>query len=163
MTIKTISTENWEHIRKIVAQAQNSSMHCAIATVDQKGMPSITPIGTLFLKEQLGQAFFFNTYSQQIEKNSLNNPKICIQAVNSSRLYWIKSMLQGHFKHIPGVRMYAEISTLRKATQEELDLVEHRIRSLKWTKGGQMIWSNFQYVHDINIQQFRWIEYPHMM
>lgn len=45
-----IDSQNWQQIIKTISTAQRASMHCSIATVDQLGQPNITPIGTVFLK-----------------------------------------------------------------------------------------------------------------
>ena len=42
-----ISDNEWHQIRQVVADAQRAAMHCSIATVNCKGFPSITPIGTI--------------------------------------------------------------------------------------------------------------------
>ena len=55
-----MNLHNWQHIRKVVADAQRAAMHCSIATVDQHLQPTITPIGTLFLHEQGYSGFFFD-------------------------------------------------------------------------------------------------------
>ena len=67
------------------------------------------------------------------------NNKACIQAINSSRLFWLKSLFKGEFSDYPGVRLYVEIGELRPATHEELAQISQRIQSLKWTKGSQLI------------------------
>lgn len=54
-----MNLQDWKHIQKIAAAAQQSSMHCSIATVDQNLQPTITPIGTLFLHEATFSGFFF--------------------------------------------------------------------------------------------------------
>ena len=109
----------WSHIHKVVNDAQKAATHCSIATVDAQLQPTITPIGTLFLKDnQTG--FFFDTYAESFKENLPQNNKACIQAINSSRLFWLKSLLKGQFSDYPGVRLYVEIGELRPATHEEL-------------------------------------------
>jgi hypothetical protein len=79
---------------------QKAAMHCSIATVDAQLQPTITPIGTLFLREnQTG--FFFETYAESFKEHLPQNNKACIQAVNSSRLFWLKSLFKGKFRIIP--------------------------------------------------------------
>ena len=114
-----MNLQEWQHIRKVVNDAQKSAMHCSIATVDEQLQPSITPIGTLFLRENYS-GFFFDTYAESFKENLPQNNKACIQAINSSRLFWLKSLLKGEFSDYPGVRLYVEISTLRAANDEEL-------------------------------------------
>lgn len=157
-----INDQEWRHIRKVVNDAHKAAMHCSIATVDAQLQPTITPIGTLFLREnQTG--FFFDTYSEFFKENFPQNNKACIQAVNSSRLFWLKSLFKGEFSNYPGVRLYVEIDELRPANKEELAQIAQRIQSLKWTKGSRLIWSDFTQVRDFSVHSFRWVKYPKMM
>ena len=157
-----MNNQEWQHIRKVVNDAQKAAMHCSIATVDARLQPTISPIGTLFLKEnQTG--FFFDTYTESLQQNLPQNSKACIQAVNSSRLFWLKALFKGQFSDYPGVRLYVEIGDLRLANAEELAQISRRIQSLKWTKGSQLIWSDFTHVRDFTVQSFRWVKYPKMM
>ena len=157
-----MNNQEWRHIRKVMENTQKAAMHCSIATVDAQLQPTITPIGTLFLREnQTG--FVFDTYAESFKENLPQNKKACIQAINSSRLFWLKSLFKGEFSDYPGVRLYVEIGELRPATNEELAQITQRIQSLKWTKGSQLIWSDFTQVRDFSVQSFRWVKYPKMM
>ena len=149
-----MNNQKWQHICKVVNDAQKAAMHCSIATVDAQLQPTITPIGTLFLRENQSGFFFTESLQQNLPQNS----KACIQAVNSSRLFWLKSLFKGQFSDYPGVRLYVEVGDLRLANAEELAQISRRIQILKWTKGSQFIWSDFTHVRD-----FRWVKYPNMI
>ena len=157
-----MNKQEWQHIGKVMNDAQKAAMHCSIATVDAQLQPTITPIGTLFLRENQS-GFFFDTYTESLQQNLPQNSKACIQAVNSSRLFWLKSLFKGEFSDYPGVRLYVEIGDLRLANAEELAQISRRIQILKWTKGSQLIWSDFTHVRDFTVQSFRWVKYPKMM
>ncbi|WP_171265216.1 pyridoxamine 5'-phosphate oxidase family protein [Acinetobacter sp. ANC 3813] len=158
-----MNIENWTHIRKIVADAQRASMHCSIATVNQDMQPTITPIGTVFLHEDQFSGFFFDTFSESLRENLRLNSKACIQAINSSKLFWLKSLINGQFQDYPGIRLYVEIGDLRPTNEAELALVQQRIKALKWTKGSRLIWNDFHQVSDFKVHNYRWVEYPAMM
>ena len=162
MTSVQIDSKNWSAIRNVVRHSQNAAMHCSIATICPSGFPTITPIGTLFLNDEIGHGFFFDTYSESINENLKRSSKACIQAVNSSRIFWIKSMLYGSFTSCQGVRLYATIGPLRPANQIEKQQVQQRIQALNWTKGAKLIWADFNQVRDIHIQTFKWVKYPSM-
>ena len=72
-------------------------------------------------------------------------------------------MFMGKFKNYPGIRLYVTVSGLRQATPAEIQCVQARIASLKWTKGCRLIWSDFSHVRDIQVHAFKWAEYPQMM
>lgn len=155
--------QEWAHIRKVIAQAQKASMHCSIATVDKDLQPTITPIGTLFLHDTSARGFFFDSFSEALQANLSHHPKACIQAINSSSLFWLQSLFKGQFKDFPGIRLYVEIGDLRPANEAELALVNRRIRALKRTKGSKLIWNDFKNVRDFQVYGYKWVKYPYMM
>jgi hypothetical protein len=67
-------------------------------------------------------------------ENLSQNSKACIQSVNSGKLFWLISLIQGNFSDYPGVRLYVEIGDLRPATEQEKLAVEQRVKPLQWTK-----------------------------
>ena len=153
---------NWNTIKKVFAKAQKSNMHANIASVSKNGMPNIIPIGTVFLNEE-GTGFLFDSFSEQLAENLRQNNNVCISAVNSSKCFWLSSFIKGQFDDYPGVRLYAKLGELRPAKNEEKLRVNTRIQSLKWTKGSQLIWSDFTNVREFKVDDYRWIKYPSMM
>lgn len=157
-----ISQKDWKNIQRVFKAAQKASIHSSIATVDPSGQPNITPIGTVFLNNDQ-TSYFFDTFTEKLGENLSQNSKACIQAINSGKLFWLSSLIHGNFSDYPGVRLYVEIGNLRPATEQEKIAVAQRVKPLQWTKGSQLIWSDFTHVRDIKIYDFRWIKYPKMM
>lgn len=157
-----IGLNNWSAIKRVFSKSQKSNMHANIASVSSEGMPNITPIGTVFLNEN-GTGFLFDSFSQQLSENLEQNSNVCISVVNSSKIFWLSSFIKGRFDDYPGVRLYTKLGELRLATDQEKLLVDTRIRSLKWTKGSQLIWSDFTHVREFKVDDYRWIQYPNMM
>ncbi|WP_350561130.1 pyridoxamine 5'-phosphate oxidase family protein [Psychrobacter sp. CAL346-MNA-CIBAN-0220] len=157
-----IDLSNWNAIKKVFSKSQKSNMHANIASVSKEGVPNITPIGTVFLNED-GTGFLFDSFSQQLAENLKLNNNVCISAVNSSKFFWLSSFIKGQFNDYPGVRLYTKLGGLRLATDQERLLVNTRIRSLKWTKGSKLIWSDFTHVREFKVDNYRWIQYPNMM
>jgi uncharacterized protein len=164
--IKIMNTEaihkHWSDIRSVVERGQTSSLYCSIASVSNDGMPTITPIGTVFLGLN-ANGFFFDRYTSDLGRNINANGRICLLAVNSGKLFWLRSFLLGRFTSPPGVRLYGTAGPLREATPGELKQIESRVRSLKWLKGTQLIWSSFTHVRDLEFTSFRPVNYPVMM
>ena len=157
-----ILEKDWKNIQHVFSEAQRSSLHASIATIDSFGQPTITPIGTIFLNDNQ-TVYFFDTYTEKLSENVIQNPKACIQAINTSKWFWLRSFIKGQFDKYFGVRLYVEIGNLRLATEQEIHAVDRRTKPLQWTKGSQLIWSDFTHVRDIKINEFRWIKYPRMM
>ena len=54
--------DHWPEIQRVVVNGRRSSRHCAIASVSENGVPTITPIGTMFLRNDY-TGFFFDQYT----------------------------------------------------------------------------------------------------
>ena len=154
--------KHWPEIRRVVERGQASSLYCSIASVGEDGMPTVAPIGTVFLGSG-PHGIFFDRYTSELSKNIDTNGKVCLLAVNSAKWFWLKSFLLGRFVSPPGVRLYGTAGPLREATRDELAKIEERVRSTKWLKGTQLIWSSFTHVRDLEFTSFRPVSYPAMM
>ena len=53
--------ENWKVIKRLFNRSFNSSFHYALATVNDKGEPHVTPIGSLILLEP-GHGVYFEEF-----------------------------------------------------------------------------------------------------
>lgn len=139
---------DWKIIKKHVSDCFKTSLHVSIASVSTDGTPKITPIGTLFLNDnQTG--FYFEKFSSGLSNNVENNSKICVLAVNSSKIFWIKSLFNGQFKKHPALKIYGELGEKRKASESELYALRRRMRSTKRLKGHQYLWQDMDLVREV--------------
>lgn len=153
----------WSDIRRVVAQAQASSMHVAIACcAGPDGTPSVSPMGTLFLRSDCS-GFYFDRYPGLLSDSVDRDSRVCVMAVNTGKLFWLRSLWRGRFGSVPGVRLYGTAGPLRPASRDELQAVEERVRSARWLKGGRLLWSSFSHVRDLRFTSFRPVVYPVMM
>lgn len=84
-------------------------------------------------------------------------------AVDTGRLFWLRSLMTGRFIAPPAVRLYGTVSALRPATSPELEHVRQSVRATQRLKGGRMLWSDFSKVRDVAFNGFRPVRYPVMM
>lgn len=153
--------DNWTEIMRAIDEGQKSTLHCAIASVAKDGTPNITPVGTVFLRDnQTG--FYFDQYTSMLAQNVEAGSSICLMSVNAGRRFWLWSLLIGRFTSPPGVRLYGTVGSLRAATPEELARVRHRVQPASRLKGSKLIWSDFAQVRDIHFTSFRPVLYPKM-
>lgn len=158
MEIKT----HWPEIRRVLQNAQASTIHCALASINADGTPHVTPIGTVFLRADC-TGYFFDPYAGGLTANLDGNPNLCLMAVDAGRLFWLRSLLLGRFSRPPGVRLYGRARARREATVDELAAVAARVRPTRWLRGNRMLWSNFRHVRDIEFTSVRPVQYPVMM
>lgn len=157
-----LTDDLWTAVREVVGRAKQSTMHCAIASIAADGAPHITPIGTIFLRDDR-TGFYFDQYTSALARNVDRDARVCVMAVDTGRLFWLRSLLVGRFPAPPAVRLYGTVSALRPATSPELEQVRQSVRATQWLKGGKMLWSGFSHVRDIAFTGFRPVRYPVMM
>ena len=119
--------EHWPEIRRVVSHGLASTIYCSLASINHDGTPNVTPVGTVFLREDK-TGYYFDHYTRALARNLDANPNICVMAVNASFLFWFRSLLLGRFNSPPGVRLYGVASLRRNATEEEIRKIERRVR-----------------------------------
>jgi len=150
--------ENWKEVKDLFRASFRSSFHYAIATVNSNGEPHVTPIGSLILGKP-GHGLYFEEFPRQLPANYKSNKHVCILAVNSSRWYWIKSLINGRFSSPPAVRLHGLVSEIREATEKEIVLWQNRVKHVSFSKGHAKMWANMKMVRDI---KFTKIEPVHL-
>ena len=144
---------HWKTIQELFRESQKSSMHFAVATVNQDGTPHITPIGALFLREDK-TGFYFDELPVNMSKNIERNPRICILAVNSNITFWQKSLFTGGFATPPAVRLMGSAGEKREGTEEEIAMWRDHVKLAKGTKGHDLMWKDMRMVRDIYFDSF---------
>ncbi len=144
---------HWTMIRKVFQESLSSSLHYALASVNEDGSPHLTPIGALFLrKDKTG--FYFDVFSVRMSKNFDNNQRVCVLAVNSHRSYWRDAFVNGKCEVPPSVRLSGFVGERRKATVEEVTMWENHVEFARGMKGYELLWGNMQFVRDIYFDSF---------
>ena len=139
---------NWSEVRKHFNQSFRTNFHVSIASVDKDNIPTVTPIGSLFLNgNQTG--FYFEKYPGNLPEHAKQNKNICILAVNSGKLFWLKSLFKGQFKSNPAIKLYGQLGERRKATDIEIKRLNRRMKATKGLKGNAYLWGSMPNVRDI--------------
>lgn len=152
----------WKQVKQVLETGQKSTLYCAIASVNADGTPNVTPVGTVFLRDDM-TGYYFEHYSKALSDNLDHHPHVCVMAVNAGKWFWARSLFSGRFASPPGVRLYGKAGAVRPATSQELKLIQARVRPSLWLKGARMLWSDFSHVRDIEFTSFRPVTYPVMM
>ena len=140
--------KNWKEVKHLFKESFKSSFHFAIATVSENGEPHVTPIGSLILGKPC-QGFYFEKFPQHLPRNLGSNKQVCVLMVNSSRWFWIKSLVVGKFYSPPAIRLYGVAGELREATDMEIALWQKRVQHTSFSKGHALMWRNMSMVRDI--------------
>ena len=139
---------DWKHIRKHFNNSFRQNLFIPIASVDSNDNPTVTPIGSLFLNtNQTG--FYFEKFPSKLPLHAKSNPNICALAVNSSKWFWLKSIIKGKFKTNPGIKLFGKLGERRKATEKEISRLNRRMKSTKGLRGNIYLWKKMDYVRDI--------------
>jgi hypothetical protein len=146
--VKININKDWNKIKIHFRKCIGANMHVAIASVDSENIPTVTPIGSLFLNDdQTG--FYFEKFATKLNKNSKTNQNICVLAVNTKRWFWLTSLFKGRFSEYPAVKLYGKLGKKRDATSREFRAFQRRVRSTKSLKGHQYLWKDMSQVREI--------------
>ena len=136
--------------KKICKQSFGSSLHFSVASIDQEGNPHITPIGS-FIPGTPGKAIYFEAFTRKLPANCETKNSICVLAVNSNRLFWLKSLIFGKFGTPPAVRLYGTLGKRREATPNEVALWQKRVAVFRSTKGHKLMWQYMKTVREVEL------------
>jgi len=144
--------DNWSQIKRHFSLSFASSLHVSIASVSEDGIPTVTPIGSLFLDDR-ASGFYFEKFTKNLNLNSKNNKQICVLGVNSNRILWIKALIKGQFQQSPALKLYGTLGIKRPATQKELARLERRMRKTKYLKGHKLLWQNMNQIRELKFHK----------
>lgn len=140
--------EHWKAIRLHFNKSFRKNLHVAVASVGNDNMPTVTPIGSLFLNSnQTG--FYFEKYASRLPRHAQTNRNICVLAVNSSKWFWVKALFKGKFKAPPAIKLYGELGEKRKATDIELSRLKRRMNLARRSRGYKYLWGDMTTVREI--------------
>jgi len=138
----------WNDIILHFNKSFRSNFHVSIGSVDSENSPTVTPIGSLFLKKnQTG--FYFEKYPSKLPDHAKANRKVCVLAVNSNTCFWIKSLFKGKFNSHPAIKLYGELGERREATETEIIRLNKRMKATSGMKGNKYLWGDMKFVRDI--------------
>lgn len=140
--------DNWNEIKRLFKDSFRSSFHYAIATVSENGEPHVTPVGSLILGKP-GHGIYFEKFPKHLPRNLETNKQVCVLAVNSSKWFWLRSLVGGKFTTPPAVRLHGVAGDLREATDTELAIWQKRVQRVRFSKGYALIWRDMSLVRDI--------------
>src|SRR4030042_2390290 len=146
---------HWQTIQEVFKDSLASSMHYAIATVNKDGSPHVTPIASLFLREDK-TGFYFDEFPVHMSRNLDRNPRVCILAVNNNLKFLQKSFLAGKYETPPAVRLMGSVGKKREGTEEEIAMWQNQnyVKLARGTKGYDLMWEHMRMVRDIYFDSF---------
>lgn len=155
-----ITAENWPTIRRNFRHGFATNLHVSVATVDAAGQPQVTPIGSFFLNRDGFSGFYFEIFTRSLPQNAATNPKVCIMAVNSSRWYWLKSLVLGKFATPPMTKIYGTLGERRPPTPAEVERGNRRLGRMKALPGGKKLFGNMAFVREVHVYAFEEARLP---
>jgi hypothetical protein len=140
---------NWNAIRRHFNRCFRSNFHVSIASVDQHGQPTVTPIGSLFLNDDQS-GFYFEKFPSKLPEHATANENICVLAVNSNKWFWIKSLFAEKFEHHPAIKLYGKMGARRTASAGEVKRLKRRMRYTRSLSGHKYLWGEMDMVREIS-------------
>jgi len=148
-------SDHWSQLRSLWNQAFRSSLHFAVATVQEDGAPHLAPVGSVLLMPTPGQALYFEEFLSATRSNLDRDPRISVLAVNSSRWFWLLALLRGRFAEPPAVRLDGTVGPRRPASDRERTRWLRRVRFLRGTPGYRLLWQKYENVATVRDVSFK--------
>jgi hypothetical protein len=150
----SFTPQQWNVVTDLVARSSASSLHVAFATVNPDGSPHITPIGSLVLLDT-GTGLFFDAFLGTTERNLSHDPRISVMAVDGTKRRFLRAMVTGRFRSLPGIRLSGVAGPRREATPGEQDRFRHEVRAFRHLRGYDRLWKDLRFVHDLTFDSAR--------
>lgn len=123
--------KDWRIIYSVFKRAQNAGLCHNFSTINEDGTPNITPIGSLVLNANKPGGYYFDVFNRTLSENVDRNPNVAILAVDSRKLFWLKSVFARKFKTPPAIRLVGKVSARRPALPEEVKRCLDEVKPLK--------------------------------
>jgi hypothetical protein len=143
---------DWDTIRRHFNKSFRSNFYISIASVDTDNHPTVTPIGSFFLNDDL-TGFYFEKFPSKLPQHASDNPHVCLLGVNSGRSFWLKALFRKKFTNHPGIKLYGTLGVRRKATKKEIDRLNRRMKTTRWLKGHAYLWKKMEVVREIELNK----------
>ena len=91
-----------------------------------------------------------------------NWEQIRIAFAAGSRWFWLRSLYNGRFASLPGIRLTGLAGERRVASDEERAAYQARVKPFRWTKGYDLIWRDLRHVREIKLESCEPVVYPQM-
>ncbi len=143
----------WNEIRRVFEEGLKTSHYYSVATVTPDGAPHVTPIGSLMLYDDC-RGVYFEEFPKNMPRNLSHDQRVCVMALNTGMLFWLKSLFTGRFKTPVGVRLMGVAGKRREATPAECARWKKRVRLLQGLKGHDLLWKNLKHVRDIHFDSY---------
>ncbi len=134
----------WPQVRRLFARSDVT----VITSVNQDGSPHVTPIGSIFLRRDCS-GYYLERFPTGLPRNVEHNPRIAVYAAEGGKFFWMQSLVRGRFVRLPAIRLLGRAGERRFITDEEQARFLRKVRFFRWTKGYDLLWSDFKYVREL--------------
>jgi hypothetical protein len=141
--------QHWPEIRKIFLKASSY----LIASVSPEGFPHMSPIGTLYLRDDV-TGYYLERFPQGLRRNLDQCDRVEVIALDGSVGTWLGGLVRGRFATLPALRLRGHAGARRPATEEEQDRWQRKVRRLRFTKGHALLWGSMTHARDLKFDAF---------
>ena len=141
--------QQWPQIRSVFEQATT----LLIASVSSDGYPHVTPIGSLYLRDDC-TGYYLERFPVGLVKNLEHDDRVEAFALNGKPGTWLSALVRGRFREVPGGRLRGRAGARREATAEERERWARKVHRLRWTKGHGLLWGDMRHARDIRFEAF---------
>ncbi len=140
----------WPTLRQLVNE---SAYDVVIASVNDDGSPHITPIGSIFLRDDC-TGYYLERFPAKLRHNIQRDERICLYARSSKLRLWLGAFLFGRMSRPGAVRLIGRAGERRPITETERGAWLRKVRPLRWSRGYQQLWADMTHVRELVFDDF---------
>ena len=145
-SVKELVVNDFRQIKNLI----KSSFYCSLSIISKEGHPHTSPIGSVYLQNE-ENGYFIEMFTKSYGDQAGN--KACIMAVNTSLIFWLKSLFSGKFATPPATRLLVTINERRKISEKERAHFQKKVKPFRKLKGYKHMWSSGQYVRTFTVDK----------
>lgn len=151
--------ERWADIRALRERA----LFAAIATVDEDGLPHVTPVGSVFLHPHEPRGYYHPLMVKALRRNLRERRRFSLLFVDPAARTWLPALVKGRFDRLVAARLtgYAD-GAPRRATDAEVARWRKLVRPLRWTRGHDLMWSKVALTQELVFEGYRPVSFGPM-
>lgn len=149
----------WPEIRAL----RKRTLFAAIATVDEDGLPHVTPVGSVFLHPTEPRGYYHPLMVKALRRHLRERRRFSLLFVDPAVRTWLPALVKGRFDRLVAARLtgYAD-GPPRRATEDEVERWKRVVRPVRWTRGHDLMWSKVTLTQELVFDGYRPVSFGPM-
>jgi uncharacterized protein len=137
--------DRWPEVRRLC----HGALCGAFASVGPDG-PQVTPIGSVTLHPTEPRGYYHPVFTARLQKALTHDQRFELLFVDTHALAWLNGLIRGRFDKLVAARLKGcAVGPRRRATSDEVERFQRRVRPVRWTRGYKQLWQDVRFTQEL--------------